>query len=260
MAGVLGLQVTAMSFGEIENTTIELPEGGQGTYSPLFFNMGLSYAKQFSQRINAGITFKVIHEEITNVSADGIALDAGVNYTTDIHDEIKFGIALRNVGPAMKYKGSGLYTINPLSGASSGVITQEQRSQRYELPSLLNIGLSYDFLFTLIEDSSLADVRAMHRITPAGTFTSNSFTPDLVILGAEYAFKEMFMARFGYIIPGKSGDGELGSTSLTGFSAGATFEYPMSKKRNGGTAALDFSWQATDNFGGITSIGLRLNL
>ena len=258
-SGVIGLEFKSMSIGDIQKTTVNLPEGGQGTFSPLFFNLALAYSKQFSSRINGGLTFKVIHEEITNVQANGIALDAGVSYTTGINDEIKFGISLKNVGPAMVYKGSGLTTQGEIPG-SGRPITQEQRSQQFELPSLLNIGLSYDFLFTKVEDSLNRGIRAMHRLTPAFTFTANSFTPDLFCFGAEYAFQEMFMARFGYVVSGKSGVSGLGSNALTGLSMGATVEYPMSRRKNNGTFAIDFSWQQTDNFGGITSFGLRLNL
>jgi len=258
-SGVFALSFTAMSFGDIVRTTVAEPEGGQGTYSPLYFNLAIAYAKQFSDRISGGLTFRVIHEEISNVQANGMALDAGVNYTTGINDEIKFGIALMNVGPAMTYRGSGLTTTGEIPESGSP-ITQEQRSQRFELPSLLNIGLSYDYLINKVEDSTNRGLRAIHRITGAFNFRSNSFVPDWYGFGAEYAYKEMFMARFGYVIEGESGISDLGSNAASGLSAGASVEYPMSKKKNSGTIAIDFSWQDTDNFGGISSIGLRLNL
>ena len=140
-SGVIGLQIMTMSFGEMTTTTTSSPEGGQGTFSPLFFTGSLSYAKQFSQRINGGITVKAIREEITNVSANTIALDAGVNYTTGINEQIKFGIAIMNIGSAMKYSGSGLNVVNNIPGTADRPYTQEQRSQQFELPSLLILDL-----------------------------------------------------------------------------------------------------------------------
>lgn len=258
-SGVIGIQIMTMSFGDINATTVNNPEGGQGTFTPLFFTGSIAYAKQFSQRINGGITVKAIREEITNVSANSIALDAGVNYTTGIHEEIKFGIALMNVGPAMQYSGSGLNTTGTIPG-SDRPITQSQRSQKFELPSLLNIGMAYDYLINFLDDTTNKHIRAEHRITGAFNYTSNSFSPDLYAFGVEYAFKETFMGRFGYIIKDKSGTDDLGDLALTGLSAGASVEYPMSKKKDIGTIALDFSWQQTQNFGGITSLGIRLNL
>ncbi len=259
-SGVFGMSIMTMSFGDITATTVNQPEGGQGTFTPLFFTGSLSYAKQFSERINAGLTVKAVREEITNVSANTVAIDAGVNYTTGIHDEFKFGIALMNIGPAMKYSGSGLNTVSPIPGTADAQYTQQQRSQQFELPSLLNIGISYDYLINLVEDTTRPEVRADHRITGAFNYTSNSFTPDLYAFGVEYAFKEMFMARAGYVIKGETGFEDLGDNALTGPSVGASFEYPMSRKADKGTVALDFSWQATQNFGGITSLGVRLNL
>jgi hypothetical protein len=45
-AGVLGLSIMNMSFGDIEITTTDVPDGGIGTFSPNYLNIGLSYAKE----------------------------------------------------------------------------------------------------------------------------------------------------------------------------------------------------------------------
>ena len=44
-SGVLGFTVTSVTFGDIPITTEDLPEGGIGTFSPSFSNIGISYAK-----------------------------------------------------------------------------------------------------------------------------------------------------------------------------------------------------------------------
>jgi len=44
---VLGLTVMTMGFGDIPVTTENLPEGGIGTFSPAFSNIGVTYAKAF---------------------------------------------------------------------------------------------------------------------------------------------------------------------------------------------------------------------
>ena len=66
-SGVLGLSIMSMDFGEIEITTVDLPDGGIGTYSPKFMNIALSYAKVFSNSIYGGMTIKMISEQISNV-------------------------------------------------------------------------------------------------------------------------------------------------------------------------------------------------
>ena len=47
-AGVIGLAIMNMNFGDIDITTSDLPEGGIGTFSPNYLNIGVSYAKNFS--------------------------------------------------------------------------------------------------------------------------------------------------------------------------------------------------------------------
>ena len=96
-AGVLGFSVMSMDFGDIEITTVDLPDGGLGTFSPKFMNLSLSYAKIFSNSIYGGVTVKMINEQISNVGANGVALDAGIQYVTGSKDNLKFGISLKNV-------------------------------------------------------------------------------------------------------------------------------------------------------------------
>ena len=74
----------SMDFGEIEITTVELPDGGLGTYSPKFMNMSFLYARIFSNSIYGGATVKIISEQISNVGASGVALDAGIQYVNRI--------------------------------------------------------------------------------------------------------------------------------------------------------------------------------
>ena len=110
-SSVIALSVTAMSFGDIDITTEDLPEGGIGSFSPVYTNIGLSYAKEFSNSIYGGLTVRIISEAISNVRAQGVAFDAGIRYVTGERDHIKFGISLKNVGPPMRYRGDGL-TVN----------------------------------------------------------------------------------------------------------------------------------------------------
>mgnify|MGYP000035193507 CR=1 FL=1 len=245
-SGVLGFSVMSMSFGEIEITTVENPEGGEGFYSPKFMNIGVSYAKIFSNSIYGGVTVKMISEQISNVAANGVALDAGIQYVTGAKDNLKFGISLKNVGPRMSFTGDGLSFRGIVGDGDDYKMTVEQRSSELELPALLNIGLSYD-------------VNVMqHRITGAGTFTSNSFQKDQYRLGGEYSYNEMFMVRLGYTYEEGIRTPSTRTTALRGPSAGFTVELPMGNE--GSTFGLDYSYRHTDPFQGSHTIGARINL
>ncbi len=248
-SGVIGLSIMSMDFGDIEVTTVNNPEGGIGTYSPQFLNLGLSYAKVFSNSIYGGINIKIISESVGNLSAQGFAFDAGIQYVTGFNedkDNLKFGIALKNVGPPMKFEGDGL-SFKGIVPSNSVSLSVEQRSETFELPSLINIGATYDF--KLAED---------HRLSLAGTFTSNSFTSDRYNLGLEYGFKNYFMVRGGFAYEEDIFDDAKRTTALTGPTAGATFEIPFGK--SGKTFGLDYSFRATDPFDGIHAFGARINL
>ena len=246
-SGALGFSVMNMSFGEIEITTVELPDGGIGNYSPNLMNIGVSYARIFSNSIYGGVTIKMISEQISNVGANGVALDAGIQYVTGEKDNIKFGISLKNVGPRLSFTGDGL-SFRGIVGDDDGYkMTVEQRSSELELPALLNIGTSYDI-----------NIINLHRITQAFTFTSNSFQKDQYRVGLEYAYREMFMFRLGYTQEQRIKNEPEPTTALKGPSAGFTVELPMG--RSGTTFGLDYSYRHTDPFQGSHSIGARINL
>ena len=254
--GTVGLSVMSMNFGDIPITTTELPEGNIGTFSPSFVNLGLSYAKGFSDNIYGGMTVRVISEAISDVSARGVALDAGIQYVTGPYKNVHFGIALKNVGPRMRYSGDGLSFRTPLpqnNPGSSKTYTVENRSANFELPSLLNIGVSYDFYFS--KDSvSMKN----HRITAAGNFASNSFQKDQFMFGLEYGFRSFLMVRLGYMYEQGITVTADRTTVFTGPTAGVTLEIPFGKNRS--TFGFDYSYRQTDPFQGVHSIGARINL
>jgi hypothetical protein len=252
--GTIGFGVVAINAGKIEITTEEQPEGGLGTYNPTFYNISMSYAKMFSDNIYGGINFKILSEQIPNVAARGIALDAGIQYHTGKYDQIHIGIALRNWGPKMTYKGDGLSRQTSVKYGNNYELTVNNRSGAFELPALVNIGGSYDFF--LLKDSS--GVSKKHRLSLNATYTSNSFTYDNFLWGAEYAWKEMLMFRAGlYTEKGIFNDTER-KTVFTGPAAGLTFEIPFNEKKS--TIGLDYSYRFTNPFGGTHTFGLRMNL
>ena len=244
-SSVLGITVSNMGFGDIMITTEDLPEGGIGTFSPANTIIGLSYAKEFSNSIYGGITVKMLSESISNVRAQGVAFDAGIQYVTGEQDQVHFGISLKNVGPSMSYTGDGLAVTGEINGGS--VLTVEQRSALYELPSLVNIGFGYDF-----------NLDEKNRITATAMFTSNSFTRDQFALGAEYAFNDIFIARAGYQWEDELTDEEARMTVFTGPSAGFTAQFPAGENET--MIGLDYSYQTTFLFSGVHNIGLHIDL
>ncbi len=250
--GAIGLGVMSMDFGDIQITTVDLPEGGVGTYHPTFTNIGLSYAKGFSENIYGGIVVKAISESIADVAARGVCLDAGIQYVTGKMEQVHFGISLRNVGPRMRFSGDGL-SFRGTSPNGNYAMTLEQRTADFDMPTLINISGGYDIYFA--KDSTN---QKNHRVTLAGTFTSNSFSKDEFRFGVEYAWRSMLMIRGGYVYEEGITKVETRSTCFTGPSAGVSLELPFGKK--GSTFAIDYSYRTTNPFNGVHSFGARLNL
>ena len=246
-AGVLGVYVMSMGFGDIDITKYDSPElGTNGTFSPSYMNINVAYSHSFTRSIHGGINMKVVTESTDNVSASGFAIDAGIQYVTGEFDELKFGIALKNWGPSMSFGGTGLSL--QMVGVGGNTFTVETRAAEIELPTCLNIGLSYDFLFEKWDQ----------RLTVAGAFTSNAFLRDNYTLGLEYALLNMFQLRCGYIFqPGLWNDDA--ATANNGFCAGASVDIPLSKKEGNKTGiSIDYSYRTADPLKGTHAFGATL--
>lgn len=244
---VIGLSLTSMSFGDIEKTSVMLPDGGLGTFSPTINIISASYARTFSNSIFGGITLKVLNENPTaDVSAGGVAIDAGIQYM--FNENLQFGVSLKNVGPPMRYSGDGLSFKGEEPFANDYNLTVEHRSQTFEMPSLIKIGLTYNY-----------HISEAHRLTTSANFTSNSFTNDLFAIGLEYGFKQLFMLRGGYIYEKGIFDENESMTLFTGPNAGFTIQIPLNKEK-GSSFDLDYAYRLTNAFDGVHMFGAKLSL
>jgi hypothetical protein len=254
--GVIGLNVMSMSFGDIPTTDYFNPEGN-GTYHPQFLNVELGFAKQFSTHINAGVALTYISEQISNISALGLAFEGGVQYVTGKRDNFHFGITLRNLGTNLHFTGTG-FAINAdqPQAQPTFAVTANYPSDKYEMPTSLNIGASYD-LFLDEHHLKSADAMPMHRLSVIGNFTSNSFINDYLGGGLEYGFKGLFMLRVAY--RHESAIGTASSVTLyKGIAAGATVQSRIGDK--GPMLAFDYSYRPTDRpANGVHMMAIRLS-
>ena len=268
--GVLGISVFSMGFGDIEITTVPQPEGNMGTFSPNLLYIGLHYAKSFNKYIHGGVSFKLINESIADLSTTGFAIDAGVQYLSGPYENFKIGVTMKNIGLPMRYAGDG-YSLRGIVNATDHELTLEQRSAQFEMPSLLTIGISYDFLFWGKEyktmskedriDEGLTRNDATSRITLAGSFTANSYSRDLFALGIEYSLMDIFMIRAGYTIEGGMWNAKTSTTWYSGPCAGVSLGIPLVKKNKGNQKLiLDYAYRFTNRWKGNHYISLKVAL
>ncbi|MCP9235967.1 PorV/PorQ family protein [Lewinella sp. JB7] len=253
--GALGFSVMSLDFGDIAVTTTDQPEGTGALLNLSFINVGLTYSHRFENKVSVGVTLRGVSEATSDVSSFGFAIDAGVQYVTGEQEEFKFGLSLRNVGSRMKYGGQALATEAPNPDPSADYkLTLEQRAAGFEMPSVLNIGASYDFL-SAVED---------HRVTVVGNFTANSFSRDQLGAGVEYAFREQFVARAGYRADLDARAGSEGTTAdqaslYDGLSAGASVLVPFRKGDPTRRFSIDYAYRSTRVYNGTHNVGLSLS-
>ena len=256
---VIALSIQALNLGSIEKTTTNNPEGGIGTYSPAFVNIGVSYARKFSNSISGGVTVRLIDEGLGNLNAFGVCIDAGLQYVTGPKDNIHFGVSLRNVGTPMKFNGDALATSVDIVSTTSYVLAEHSNVNAFELPTQLNIGAAYDFWMGTKKEVGPKVFKQDYRLTALANFTSNAFGYDYYGVGLEFGWREIFMLRAAWRFEKGQFDPATRLDVYTGLAAGATVDIPF-KKDGGPRLAIDYSFRATSPYQGTHSFGLRINL
>jgi hypothetical protein len=251
----MAVSLNAMSFGDIQVTTINQPEGTGATYSPRFVNVGLSYATVFDKKVSVGVTLRGISESITDVSASGFSLDAGVQYMSgskEYPERFKFGIALRNIGSNMQFGGQGLNSsITNTANTNNYKIAYAANAAGFQLPSQLHIGFGYDLL-----------PKEATKLTFIANFTSNAFSKDDIGAGLELGINKFFAIRAGYkteLNSGASSTTTYINNVYTGPSGGVSFQLPIDKEKKTGLF-LDYGYQPTNPWSGTHTLSLRVGL
>ena len=186
--GVLSLHLKGLSVGDIPVTTVTTPDGTGQTFSPQFFSIGLTYSNQLTDRIAIGATATLVSENMAQVKATGFAFNMGVLYDDVANIRgMTFGVAVRNIGPQMKFDGPGLNVLASDADFKRAPYIYSIEAASFELPSSFEVGVGYKF--GMAED---------HSATIGTTFQNNNFSDDEYRAGVEYAFQNLLFLRAGY--------------------------------------------------------------
>lgn len=237
--GVLGASLKSMSFGDELITTLESPDGTGETWSPTYLTTSISYSRKMSDKIMFGTTFKIIYEQITTVSATGYAFDFGLQYLAG-KSGLRFGVALKNFGPSMRFDGTALEQYYEPSGTPSGTSNEPRRItlQDFSLPTTLELGISYDI-----------PVGKKNNVMLSTTFQNNNYSSDEYRVGLEYNYNKIVFLRGAYAFTPdyKEEDGLLREDqTLFGPSFGVGLQYPFGNVKLG----FDYAYRLTQRFDG----------
>ncbi|MBI4428392.1 MAG: PorV/PorQ family protein [Ignavibacteriales bacterium] len=188
--GTVGLSVKSLDFGDIPLTTEDDPENASGRfYSPTFVTFGFSYARSLTDAISVGGTLKIISEQIERVSSSGFAVDFGVQYNGLVGVQgLLLGVTVKNIGPQMKYDGSGLFRLAVTTEGTRPEQRYKSETASFELPSVVEVGLAYD-----------ATVGENMNLMLNGAFTNNNLYLDEYKFGGEISMGMESVRLFGRV-------------------------------------------------------------
>ncbi len=236
--GTLGFSFKSLDIGDIPVTTTELPDGTGETYAPQFLILGLTYSRNMTDRINFGVTGKLVTEKIAEMSATGIVFDFGVQYM-NLLPGLDFGVALKSLGPNMSFSGEGVEEFVSIPGTEPGARDRAAQlvMSSFDMPVTFEIGLGYTH--NLAED---------HAVRTYGDFQNFNFGNDQYKGGVEYAFRDMFFLRGGYLGTQNNDDNIFGPTFGAGLQAsmGAT------------AVGFDYTYRDVDFFDANQFFSIRL--
>jgi hypothetical protein len=221
--GNLGFSAKVLDVGDVIVTTEEAPNGTGAVITPTFTVLGVTYAKQFTDRVRFGSTAQFINEKIDNAAAKGVAFDFGFQYDTG-YNGLTFGFVMKNFGPSLTFSGSDFEFNVPIPDAEPGASnrTVTTTSAAFELPSYFQMGAAVNVY-----------QQREQQLKLVGTFLSNNFTPDEFRGGAEYGYHDLLALRAGYGRRVSDSDRDV----YDGFSWGAGLNVKV-----GDTARLRFDY------------------
>jgi hypothetical protein len=230
--GTIGVSAKMLGIGDILKTTWNDQQGAAGEYfNPTYSVIGLTYARQFTDRVAFGTTAYFISERIEQVTARGIAFDFGFTYVPNWRG-LKFGVVVKNFGPEMKFDGAnfGNSVIPPGSDPNSAAKDLRSQSASFELPSSVQFGAAWN---------PLDRPNEKNNVEFSTVFQSNNFSQDEFRGGMEYSYSDMFFLRGGY-----AGSNQSNYMFGPSFGAGVSLHWGATN------VVFDYSWQKTDFFTG----------
>ncbi len=182
---ILGLSVNLLTMDDMEETTIDQPQGTGSHFSSGDFAVTAAYAQRISDRFSVGVSVKYIREYIWDMSADGWAFDIGMLYR---FGSLSLGMVLKDFGATKTMSGGQLQLeqeIYPDWETSPTVVSIVPREIR--LPVSFQFGAGY----ALIESES-------HMLRAIANIAYYADIGQTENAGVEYAFLQDYSLRMGY--------------------------------------------------------------
>lgn len=187
--GSVGVSVTAMSVPEDIVRTYDFPDGTGQRFDASALALGVSYARNLTDRFAIGFTGRFVREQIWNETANAMAIDIGTLYVTPFRD-LRIGATIANFGTKLRLEGRDiLFNNDPFDDVDGPVdqVPSQYRTDEYNLPLTLRLGLAYD---VYRNENVLATI-----VTDAVHPNDNA---EYVNTGVEISVRNLLYLRGGY--------------------------------------------------------------
>ena len=228
-AHTLALTVTYLTSGEMEQRTVEQPEGTGVRFSVSNLAAGAAYSYRLTDRFAAGVQASYLRETIFNSSLNAVAFNAGVLYDLPVAGA-RLGASLSNFGTRGRFDGRDLrvnYDPDPDVYGNNSALPAALVTEGYPLPLLFRVGLSVP-----------VRVGADQRLSVFTDAFQPSDNTSSMSVGAEYAFRDLLFLRGGY-------DRLFEKDSETAFTAGGGLRLPV----RGSRLSADYAWGGHERLG-----------
>lgn len=242
--GTVAVTLKSLAIDDINITTVDNPDGNGRSFKPTFMTLGLTYSRMLSDRISVGLTVNYISEKIDLVSSSALAFNFGVSYRNLANiNGFNLAMVLKNFGSQMRYDGSGLYLLATPGSLERGEATYKMTAAAFDLPSTLEIGLSYNYNFN-----------ASNSLQLDGTYQNSNYYADEYKVGLEYSLNSMFFVRGGYAYTPSFSDNT--DYNIYGVTAGIGLKYDLS----GTSLKVDYAFRQTKFFDNNHIIAVQFGL
>ena len=184
----LGLSFINLDYGEQEVRTVSRPEGTGEMFGARDYAASVTLAGALTDRFSFGLSGKYINQSIWNTSSNGMAVDLGVFYKTQI-DGLNMGMSICNFGGELQMAGRNLdTTVDPdPDHVTIDRVPAALETDSYPLPILFRAGISYN-----LETENFGSF-----ITTMDVYHPSNAT-ESISLGFEYGLLQTLFLRAGY--------------------------------------------------------------
>ena len=192
-AGSVGLSLTNMNTGYMNVRTVYMPEGTGDVFTVSDFMVGITYARNLTDRFSFGASAKYIQEELEEYDDNSVGFDVGTIYDIGFKN-LKLGMSILNFGPNLNYPidedGDGEFDEDPedqMDNDGDGLMDEDKPQADVPLPMMFRVGLS---MVPYMSDEAKLST-ALEAVHPSDNVETLHF-------GAEYAFRDLLFLRSGY--------------------------------------------------------------